>query len=201
MPLSPLRRSGAMPGGTALRAVCDVCGYKNPRDVAVCMKCGEKTPRNAGGDSPHRETCACSVTDAYPGAVARTRRPRRRTRLRLKHHVEIPIMKLVAGLWSRFWSLADLLSLSGRGKSGTLLAPRRALAVPGPSRRVARTSHQTQRIAKHYARKPVSSRNDQPEAAAFPGVTKRPTHPTETTPQEPQRTEAASYRVVAEAPR
>ena len=25
-----------------LRAVCEVCGYKNPRDVAVCMKCGEK---------------------------------------------------------------------------------------------------------------------------------------------------------------
>src|SRR5579864_6849290 len=28
--------------GAALRALCEVCGYKNPRDVAVCMKCGEK---------------------------------------------------------------------------------------------------------------------------------------------------------------
>jgi hypothetical protein len=24
-------------GGMAVRAVCAVCGYKNPRDVAVCM--------------------------------------------------------------------------------------------------------------------------------------------------------------------
>src|SRR5712692_10961903 len=39
--------------GAALRAVCEVCGYKNPRDVSICMKCGEKLLSPAkGSDLP-----------------------------------------------------------------------------------------------------------------------------------------------------
>ena len=34
--------TGGSPPLGALRTICEVCSYKNPRDVTVCMKCGEK---------------------------------------------------------------------------------------------------------------------------------------------------------------
>jgi len=124
--VEPAKKEAApMPGGTALRAVCDVCGYKNPRDVAVCMKCGEKLPGTPVGTVPTEKPALAPLPTPTPAPSPAPASVAVEPVSGSNTMVEIPIMKLVAGVVVAILVVGDLLSLSGRGKSGTLLAPRR----------------------------------------------------------------------------
>ena len=51
----PVPAAGAPESRESLRVSCQVCGYKNPRDVNVCMKCGTpiKTEASKSGCDGH----------------------------------------------------------------------------------------------------------------------------------------------------
>ena len=57
----------------SLRALCEVCGYKNPRDVSICMKCGTPIAAAAKPEAaPEAVEAAKAPLDKKP---EETRRP------------------------------------------------------------------------------------------------------------------------------
>jgi len=64
--------SGKAAGG--LRALCDVCGYKNPRDVNACMKCGSPITGGSGtevlDDTPVPAKMPVPVATATPAPAS-----------------------------------------------------------------------------------------------------------------------------------
>lgn len=54
--VAPAPASDGKPG--TLRSVCDICGYKNPRDVKACMKCGTPIAGASAAEMPAAEAPA-----------------------------------------------------------------------------------------------------------------------------------------------
>lgn len=63
----PVERPG--PGPQALRLSCEVCGYKNPRDVASCMKCGTTLHAKTGAEAAAAPESAAPVESPAPAPV------------------------------------------------------------------------------------------------------------------------------------
>ena len=168
-------------GGAALRAVCEVCGYKNPRDVAVCMKCGEKLKGAAAAVSAEKVAIPIPIPVAAPtpapAVVAPEVDPNTNTM------VEISMSKLLIGC-----------AVAGAVIVGSFLSyrswrkhhlPKRVMtaAPAAPAQKV--MTRATKSGVKHYSRQPV----------------RRPVEPLQqedAAVAEP-KTEEASYRVVPEA--
>ncbi len=180
-------------GVPALRAVCDVCGYKNPRDVSVCMKCGE----NLKAPAPK---AAASLPIPTPSSAAPTPVPSPApspapTPVALDSSaasgtmVEIPIMKLVLGVTAA--TLVSIVLFFGIRSWKKHHAHKAAPAVPllVAERPHLATRRSTPTTTPHYDHKPTRHK-DRDDVEALPGVSKN---------AEPKETETASYRVVAEA--
>jgi len=90
----------------SLRALCDVCGYKNPRDVSLCMKCG--TPIAAVKTDPVPETADTLVDKKSADAAVATVTPEPITPI-LEH--KIIAASPLRGLWMGV--VVGLLALGG----------------------------------------------------------------------------------------
>ena len=194
--------------GAALRAVCEICGYKNPRDVNVCMKCGEalkgapaKEPAQAAtpgvpgtpADKPEILKPA-SVPSPTPSVVPVVTAVTPAT----SSMVEIPVTKLLGGLtvaalvsagsffgvrsWKKHHTPKGLPAMS-------VQVPAEEAAVEMPSRS---TSHASRKGNKRQVRS-HASRVSASAAAALPGVSRHPRAASgDASPD-------TSYRVVSEA--
>jgi len=208
------KKSETAPGGTtssALRAVCEVCGYKNPRDVAVCMKCGEKLKGVPIAAVPPASAVPAAakvvVPVPSPASVAPIAAAPVATEVDIKAStmVEIPMSKmivaiaaaaLVAGgafLGFRSWKKKHPIIMRSP-QSGVQSVKYAARTDSDQGHRSSSSSHQK---SKHYDHPPVHRRTGMP-AAALPGVSANSEQePAE--PQPPKEKSASSYRVIAEA--
>jgi len=188
-------------GNAALRAICDVCGYKNPRDVEVCMKCGEKLKGNA---IPALSSPKVAIEDAAPQAsAAPTPAPIAAAPAAVdpvsNTMVEISMLKLVIGVAAAILvtggSFFGYRSWKKRHTPKGLPAVGVPITLPAPMHKA--VSHSARRVVQGYHWRPARHRMGY-NAAALPGVSKYAAHATENSASEP-KTEGASYHVVAEA--
>jgi len=192
-------------GPAALRAVCEVCGYKNPRDVPVCMKCGEKL---SGGTPPISSSPKVPAGDAMkvmePPTPVLTPSPAPvlaapSADLASSTMVEISMSKLL--LWTAVSVVVMGSSFFGyrswKKKHHPKALPAIGVPAPAPVSVHTRVSRGGRRAAARNSRQAVRHHSGY-NATALPGLRKRAARTEEQSASEPQN-EAASYRVVAEA--
>jgi hypothetical protein len=200
--------TGAAP--SALRAVCDVCGYKNPRDVAVCMKCGEKLKGSAPPLASSPAVQAAEPKGAIDLSAAKpiTAPTPVATEVDIKSSamVEVPLSKLLVGAVAiALVAGASFLGIHSWKKKHHPPLNRPMSVVQRPTSQQGfmvsgvggRTSNgQTRRGGKHYDH-PVRH-TSLSEASKLPGVSTKATPPSKEQASE-EKPEAGSYRVIAEA--
>ncbi len=188
--------------GAALRAVCDVCGYKNPRDVTLCMKCGEILKGVSSKPAVPGPTPAVSLPAPNPvltPARATTPAPvAADSNSGSGATVEISVSKLVACIAAAsavaLTSFFGIRSWKKHHTARPAQAVRTVSKVPSPAygerASAARVRGSSKQRPPHLhplpprgAREVISEPRSAAEADAMPGMSK----------------ESASYRVLAEA--
>jgi hypothetical protein len=195
-------------GPASLRTLCEVCGYKNPRDVNICMKCGEKlattgldptskgpttTPTKEPVSLPPPPAKEVEAKSQAPASVPPVAEPVPNSM------VEISMSKLVAGT-------AAAAVLLGGGFFGVRSWKKHhvhkealpAVGVPAPSAsHVLKTPYRrsTHGVGKHG----TARHNSSYDASRLPGVTKAPAHAVPDQSLGTTKSEEASYHVVSEA--
>jgi ribosome-associated toxin RatA of RatAB toxin-antitoxin module len=183
------------PGGTAaaegkpnaLRALCDVCGYKNPRDVTLCLKCG--APVGAAPATVEKPTVDVPLPAA--AAPASTGEDEPHTQI-LEHKIlpPSPMRNILIGVAVAAVALTGVFGIRSWKKHHPKKAPAIPLVRMPPPMDVP-----TPRARKSYSRsnRHASSSGEMPEARHLPGVTPHKQKSTE----EPETPSA--YHVISEA--
>ncbi len=193
--------------GAALRAVCQTCGYKNPRDVSLCMKCGEEL-KSAAPASDSQEKPAPAVAPkleipkidpvkpaAAPAAVALAASASPAT-------IDIPLPKLIALVSAGLVLIIGSFLGIRAWKKGHARKATPVLEAPAPvtSKAVA-PKKKARKRAISKAPRAAAVRPRTLAVAAAPVVREKtsrsPAHEDETLPV--AKTEEVPYHVVAEA--
>lgn len=192
---APTPEAGASPAPAAggLRILCDICGYKNPRDVAACMKCG--SPLKAPGAAPEGQPGAAPLKtpeaplleslklEEAPPPVASTPPPAAEA-APASSMVEIPLTKVLIGV-------VILTVLSGGGFMGyKTWKKHKAKAAPKPP--AASIQKSTPTKASKKPKRQVVHKRHTPAAA----VTSRPQAQVDEVP--PERVSRQERQPVAE---
>ncbi len=195
------RKETAGPGA-ALRAVCDVCGYKNPRDVAICMKCGD-TLKGTGSKSmetppPVKSMPSLPTPTPAPSVVSASSPVVEPVVVDSVSNsmVEISMGKLMVGT-------AVALIVAGGSFFGfrSWKKHQKVKKVMAPVMTAPKSESAIVKKASKYVRAPKRAASSlSQEAAALPGISPTPQRPrvAQTVAVLP-KTDGASYRVVAEA--
>ena len=197
---------------SALRAVCEVCGYKNPRDVVICMKCGEKLKGAPKPSTPPISSTPAAATQVSPGPVAgpdpvapiAAVPTATEVDLKASTMVEISMSKLIAAIVAAalvaggsFFGFRSWKKRHSAPSRSPMSEVRSSESASQTSKAGLRTLGAAKRPGKHYDHPPVHRRSGT-LPSALPGIAANPEQePVEKKP--PEEKEAPSYHVISEA--